>query len=400
MSINIQIQFHSPKTLGNHLKSLAITNKHWSLLARAFENNPNSITLNEGKFQTLDRAVTIEKTELSKKPHYCCLVSFFLSLLKGRKHRQRMDNLAAGLLALMQKSGETEPLINKKVELVLPTKHTASKIQEPLQNAYEAFVRVRPVEELRLHEATKSQEVSEEEAQAISQLTQQGLLLLNGYEQQILSLQFTYEQLKEIRFKEGFNNDLFWKYKQEIEGLLHHQQQLKNQVESPSRTKQELEASIRNFNHATRNIALIQKGFEQINKEYANFQASQRQRTFSAAQKTRPLNTPNRSQGIFSKDDPVDRLINSLGFGSLNIPYIQNLLSFIDRNLKYVGLEGGKVHCLDKVLHTIGLGTVGDCQRKGVVNASTLRHYLHANRLKFKNLILQKHGNVIKEIAY
>lgn len=111
-SVNITSEtiFDSSKALSHQLKHLGLSDKKWIYIAKLFENNPFNFTAENGNIQTLDRKIVIKREDLLRKPVFGNgICAFFLKALQGKKYRQRMDNLAMGLLELMQKT-QSSPL--------------------------------------------------------------------------------------------------------------------------------------------------------------------------------------------------------------------------------------------------------------------------------------------------
>lgn len=97
------------------------------------------------------------------------------------------------------------------------------------------------------------------------------------------------------------------------------------------------------------------------------------------------------------EEDLDTPLIVSLFLGNLhNFTSIENILATLDLN--FTGNKADRIILLGKVLDTIGLKTLQDCQDKGISDNASANQYLVQNKKNFKQMILKNHGNVITAI--
>lgn len=320
ISLKTQTILSSPKALSHQLKHLGLTDKQWVRLAKEFENNPGFVTIEDGKIQTLDRKIVIEKKDLIRKPFFGSgLVAFFLKAMQGKKYRQRMDNLAIGFLDLIQKSQSSQltQVSNKVEEIVFPEPAIVVKpvkvrkpepiVVKPVEARRPEPIFVRPVierenarEAEKLKRAEASREELRSEKQALSKLASEGSVLLISNKYEIQELSRSLARLEGQKLENGFDLNLFLKCRDEVNGAEHTFEKLQKDVDESKRNKypepsieqikrerKDLDASIKKFKEAVQALPQTKIRLNQVSQKLTAVKADAENKKNAAEQALR-----------------------------------------------------------------------------------------------------------------
>lgn len=400
--------FNNAYKLKNRLMYLGLNNKKLMCLAREFERSPSHILWENGKFLSRDRRIVIQPSTFSVKYRCGNLVPFFLPLVpRGRRYERRMDNLAMGMIDLIKQAEKSRlsPQVPPKRSVQTfhsttvepsprpsprPQQNTASRVTQVAKPAY--------VDTALLNEK-----------QQLARLSSEGTQLLSTHALRIRNLSRNLKDsrdgmsMRDYLVEEGKINALLLALQEIQKSLFHAKEHLQTHAQA-TRARGELERAISEFKRILPNVSLVSRSVEEaqkniLAKKLNAGQARQPREQVQKPVKVEPVKVEAPKENVeknpFGEEDPEDLLITALFLGNLH-NFCRLDLFLAKLGLRYTGASHASTHTLGAVFKTIGLETLGDCQKKGILNSLAGDKYLEQNRQTLQNSILAAHKDIKK----